>query len=123
MKKILKWVGIGFLAFVAVIMVYAFLGKQETHALDIKPVDLSQIADGDYKGVYNCYRWSNTVLVTIRDHKIIDIKSLKHPTGRDSIVRDLTAKIVTTQNTDVDSVSGATVDSKAFLMAVQNSLS
>ncbi len=122
MKKVLKWIGIGFLAFVAVIMVYAVLGKGQTLGLQIGSVNLADIPDGEYTGAYDCWRWSNTVVVTVQDHQITEIESVKGPNGRDSIREDLTGRIVDAQSPEVDAVSGATADSKAFLKAVENAL-
>ena len=122
MKKILKWVGFGFLVFIAVIMVYAFLGKDQTLALQISPVNLSGIPDGKYTGVYDCFRWSNTVKVTVMDNRITDIEIVKAPNGRYGIEMDLESRIIDAQSPAVDAVSGATADSKAFLKAVENAL-
>ena len=122
MKKVLKWVGIGLLAFIAIIMVYAILGKEQTLALQISSVDLSDIADGEYAGAYECWRWSNTVVVTVENHRITDIEVVHGPNGRESIREDLMGCVMDAQSPDVDAVSGATADSKAFLKAVENAL-
>jgi len=122
MKKAFKWIGIGFLAFIAIIMVYAFLGKEQTLALKLSTVDLSVISNGDYSGMYDCYRWSNTVKVTVADHRITDIMIVKGPSGREGVRRDLKDKIIQAQSPAVDTVSGATADSKAYLKAVENAL-
>ncbi len=122
MKKVFKWVGIVFLGFIAFIMVYAFLGKEQTLNLQIGSVNLANIQDGQYTGEYDCYRWSNSVVVTVSDHMITDIKTLTAPTGRESIRQDLAEQIIKEQTLEVDGVSGATVDKKAFLKAVENAL-
>ena len=122
MKKVLKWVGIGFLVFIAVIMVYAFLGKEQTLALQISTVELTDIPDGEYTGTYDCYRWSNTVIVTVENHEITGIEAVKGPSGRESIQQDLAACVIDSQSPAVDAVSGATADSNAFLKAVENAL-
>jgi len=122
MKKVLKWVGIGFLAFIAIIMVYAVLGKGQTLALQIGSVDLANIPDGEYTGAYDCWRWSNTVHITVQDHQITGVESIKGPGGRESIREDLTNRVIDAQSPDVDAISGATADSKAFLKAVENAL-
>jgi uncharacterized protein with FMN-binding domain len=123
MKKVLKWSGIIFLVFITVIAVFAFLGMQETQALEIQAVDLTKIADGEYTGVYDCYRFTNTVVVTVKNHTITDIVSLKHQAGRDNTVQELTSWILAAQSPKVDVSSGATLDSKAFMKAVENALS
>ena len=122
MKKVFKWIGIGFAAFVAVIMVYAFLGKEQTLGLQIGSVDLTNMPDGEYAGKYDCYRWSNEVIVTVRNHQITDIESVQGPGGRESIRQEMTEQIIQEQDPAVDAVSGATADKKAFLKAVENAL-
>jgi hypothetical protein len=37
--------------------------------ISVAPVDLSTFADGDYEGHYDHGRFSNTAVVTIKDHK------------------------------------------------------
>ncbi len=122
MKRVLQRIGIGFLAFILVIMIYAFLGKAQTLALQIGSVDLSGIPDGEHPGQYDCYRWSNAVQVAVADHRITEIKLVKGPTGREGIREDLENRIIKAQSPAVDAVSGATADSKAFLKAVENAL-
>lgn len=122
MKKAFKWIGIGVVVFAAAIMVYAFLGKEQTLALQISPVDLTDISDGAYAGQYDCYRWSNAVTVAVKDHRIVEVESVSGPNGRESIRQELHDRILTAQSPAVDAVSGATADSKAFLKAVENAL-
>jgi uncharacterized protein with FMN-binding domain len=122
MKKVLKWVGIVFSLLVVIISISAFLGKEQTLELRIHPVDLADIPDGDYPGEYSCYRWSNDVMVSVENHVITGIETVKGPDGRERIRQDLTARIMIAQSPAVDAVSGATADSKAFLKAVENAL-
>lgn len=122
MKKALKWAGIIFLIFIVSVMIYAFLGKEETMNLKINSVDLTNISDGEYTGEYNCYRWSNSVIVTVKNHTITNIDAVKGPNGREKIRLDLTKLIIDAQSLDVDAMSGATVDEHAFLKAVENAL-
>jgi Uncharacterized protein conserved in bacteria len=103
-------------------MIYAFLGKEETLNLEIGAVDLSVIPDGEYTGAYDCYRWNSTVVVTVEGHEITNIEIVKGPNGRKDTASDLTERIMKAQSPAVDAVSGATADSKAFLKAVENAL-
>jgi uncharacterized protein with FMN-binding domain len=120
--KILKWFGISLLVFIAAIMIFAFLGLRETKELEIRGVDLTGIADGEYTGSYDGYRWKNTVIVTVENHVIIHIERVKGPVGREEIALALTKAVLAAQSPDVDAVTGATADSKAFLKAVENAL-
>jgi uncharacterized protein with FMN-binding domain len=125
MKKFLKYAGIVFLVLIILtgaMVVFATFGLEQTLNLDIRPVDLSQISDGTYTGSYDSYRWSTTVEVTVKDHKITDIKPVKIQQGREDMVKDLTQKILAEQKPDVDAISGATASSKAFLEAVDSAL-
>ena len=123
MKKKLKWIGIALLVCVAAIMIYAVLGMQQTLSLEINTVDLAGIPDGEYTGEYDCYRWTNAVIVSVEDHQIYDIQAVKGPTGRETIRQELIAQILAEQTLALDAVSGATADKKAFLKAVENALS
>lgn len=122
MKKVLKWTGLTLLALIVMMTIYGFLGKDRTLKLNIGPVDLSQIPDGGYIGIYDCYRWSNTVEVTVGEHKITDIRIIKEPSGREDMTEELKNRVLNVQNTNVDVISGATASSKAFLKAVENAL-
>lgn len=123
MKKVLKWIGIILLLLIAVIVIFAFLGKDQTENLTIQQIDLSEISDGTYTGNYDCYRWSNQVEVTVLDHQITEIQVVKIQAGRESLVETLTKEILDWQSPAVDAVTGATVSSKAFLKAVELALS
>ena len=100
----------------------ALPGLKEATNLDIEAVDLTQIPDGTYTGSYDRYRWSTTVEVTILDHRITAIQSVKIQDGRDSLTEDLKEKVLSEQTVDVDAVSGATASSNAYLKAIENAL-
>ncbi|MHB8131331.1 MAG: FMN-binding protein [Mobilitalea sp.] len=122
MKKFFKWTGIVLLVLTIIMMIYAFLGKEEVLKLNIETVDLSQIPDGTYIGSYDNYRWSNKVEVTITKHKITAIKFLKIQDGRNGLIKDLTKNILDQQTPDVDVISGATASSNGYLKAVETAL-
>lgn len=120
MKKFFKWVGIVFLAFLVVIAAMAFLGKGRTEKLTITDVDLSQVPNGTYEGIYDGFRFTNTVEVTIEDHMIVNIDVIK--TQREDISEMLAREVITAQSPKIDMVSGASLDQNAFLKAVENAL-
>lgn len=122
MKKFFKWTGIVLLALTVIMMIFAFLGKDEAVSLDIETVELSQIPEGTYIGSYDNFRWSNKVEVTVSGHKITEIKPLKIQDGRDDLVKELTGKILQLQRPDIDVVSGATASCNGFLKAVEAAL-
>jgi uncharacterized protein with FMN-binding domain len=81
--------------------------------------------DGEYQGVGAGKNGDLKVAVTVSKNKISDIKVLEHketPGLSDGILKDIPAKIIKEQSTDVEIVSGATVTSNAIIDAVKDSL-
>ncbi len=104
---------------------YLFLtsGMDQTAKLVIGEADAAGIADGTCEGAYDGARWSTSVSVTVKDGKITDIKVVKTPTfSKPETINELTERVIEAQSTGVDVVSGATLDSKAVLKAVENAL-
>lgn len=104
-------------------IVFVIGGKDATINQKVGDVNLAVVDDGVYTGNYAALRWSNTVEVTIKNHAITDIKVtspqvLANPETADT----MTQEVLAAQNLQVDAVSGATADSKAFLKAVENAL-
>jgi len=119
MKKTLKWIGIVVLPLIVIMMIFAFLGKDEALNLQIKNVDLSKVADGNYVGKYENFRWSNTVEVTVAGHRITNIRPILIQSGRDQLFGELSKSIISKQMTAVDVVTGATASCKGYLKAVE----
>jgi uncharacterized protein with FMN-binding domain len=113
---------------VIVVIIAAFLifilgGKSRAMNLTLDKITAASVADGVYTGSYSGMRFSNTVEVTVKDHRITDIKVVKEQ----AIINPETAQaladeVLKAQSTDVDAVSGATATTKAFLKAVENAL-
>ena len=120
MKKFFKWFGIAFLLFLAMVAIAAFLGKDKTAHLVIKPVDLALATDGTFLGTYDGYRFTNIVEVTIEYHQIQKIDVVK--TQREEISQELAGAVIVAQSPVIDAVSGATLDQNAFLKAVESAL-
>lgn len=106
----------GFFAFV-------LMGKNTAIGLALENVPLTNVSDGVYEGSYAGFRWSNTVEVTVEDHEIVDIAVI-HPQVfmKPETADELKGRVTAQQRIDVDVVSSATADSKAYLKAVENAL-
>lgn len=119
-----------FLAVVIVIVLavggfgfYITRGLDTGAKLDIGSVDLNKVEDGVYKGDYNSGRFSNEVSVTVKDHKITNIEIVKDVAiSKPEVTKELFDNVIENQDVDVDTVSGATVTSKAYLEAIKNAL-
>jgi len=99
-------------------------GLDEMAQMQINNVDLNSLSDGTYRGSFRGYRWSNSVEVVIESNRIADIRiTEKHRFHREELIQELTSRVIDEQSIDVDTVSGATVSSKAFLKAIENALS
>lgn len=121
--RILLGILLGITVLVGGLMAFILLGKEATLALAVENVPLNNITDGVYEGSYNGFRFSNTVKVTVNNHEITDIAVTQPQVFmKDETVEELTDRVTAQQCTDVDAVSGATADSKAFLKAVENAL-
>lgn len=99
-------------------------GLSEGKNVVVAGIDLSDIADGDYIGSHEHGRWSNTLTVHIKDHKIIGIdmdKDVFAP-SLTNCSEEVFRRIMEKQDTRIDVISGATVTTKAYLKAVENAL-
>ena len=111
------------LLFIAGFMTFILMGKNKTLHLSTGETPITMLEDGVYTGSYQGFRWSNTVEVTIKYHEINSIRILKSQIfAKQETIEAMTQKILSAQSTDVDVVSGATADSKAYLKAVENAL-
>lgn len=102
---------------------YLSRGLENGKDLKINNVDLSQVNDGIYSGEYKAGRWSNSVEVTIKNHIITKINVTKDVTfPKKDVTEELMAKVIKSQNTNIDVVSGSTVTCKAYLKSIESAL-
>ena len=112
-----------------VVLIGLFLGVtdglSEGARVPLNGIDLSDIPNGSYPGVYAFKRWSNTVIVHVKDHKItaIDMKQDVASAQITDCSAEVFRRVIEAQNTTVDAVSGATVTSKAYLKAIEDAFS
>lgn len=105
------------------VLIWATRGLSKYEKMVVQKVDFSRVPDGTYTGNFDGGRWSNTVRVTVKDHKVTDIKLIKDMTFKSpSKAQEIFRKVESAQSLNVDTISGATVTSKAYLQAIANAL-
>lgn len=126
MKMFLKigtTIGILFVLIIVGGVFFLTNGLGKGSKLAINNINTSDIKDGVYTGKYTGGRWSNELLLTVKDHKITYIKVMKDVAiPKQEVTEELIARVIKDQRIDVDTVSGATVTSKAYLKAIENAL-
>lgn len=130
MLKVLRNIGLGILVILIVggiICWIIFSGeRREGRNLPIGVVDFKKLNDGTYVGKYEGGRFkmrANKVEVTVSSDKVTDIKLLENTEGRPSkFTNELYDRVIKAQSLQVDTISGATITSKAYLKAVENAL-
>jgi uncharacterized protein with FMN-binding domain len=87
------------------------------------PVDHAKLKDGTYEGRYRGGPNKASVQVTIKDNNIVNIEILQHQAWRGVIAEaTIVERIIASQSTKVDAVSGATNSSRVIMNAVQTAL-
>jgi uncharacterized protein with FMN-binding domain len=103
---------------------YAFINASLKDLAEsrIGPVDLALVADGSYRGMFETLPIKVTVEVDMKDHRLDDIRILRHENGKGKAAEGIVAAMFEQQRVDVDVIAGATYSSKAIQMAVSAAL-
>jgi uncharacterized protein with FMN-binding domain len=100
---------------------------KEAKSLPLNAVDFAKLTDGTYHGAYEggMYKWrANECDVTVTNGKVVGIQLVgsKDPGGNNTQHEALYDRVIQAQSLQVDTISGATLTSKAYLQAVENAL-
>ncbi len=100
------------------------LAACRTAPLPVGTLSPKTIADGVYEGSYSNWPNSATVTVAVKDGRITDIVVVRHVASWIGKKAEpvIPARIISTQSTRVDAVSGATNSSRVIMNAVQDAL-
>lgn len=107
---------------------WSFLSKEHREAknLPLDAADFDHLKDGTYIGEYEggMYKWrANEVQVTVSSGKVTEIKLLKNKEKQPpEFTNKLYDRVIEAQSLQVDTISGATLTSKAYLKSVENAL-
>ncbi len=130
MKKKRRWLYVlgGLLVVLGIGFLVGSRGLKETVGLTISDVDLSEVADGSYRGEYAAGRFKTSVEVNVQNHKIVGVVPLGLDNSKaiDRGVLDIysgaVTQIIEKQTLEIDVVSGATATTKSLTKAVENAL-
>ena len=100
---------------------------REARSLPLNAVDFGKLNDGTYHGAYEggMYKWrANECQVTVSSGKVTDIRLVasKDPAAKNTQAEVLYERVIQAQSLQVDTISSATLTSKAYLKAVENAL-
>lgn len=99
---------------------------KEAMNLPLDGVNFGELIDGVYVGFYEggMYKWrANKVEVTVEDGRLSKIVPLEGITDQGKVsTKTLYDRVIQNQSLQVDTISGATLTSKAYLKAVENAL-
>ncbi len=118
---------IGFIGLLGLIVIVAIIvlmnGMEKGKAVEINQINLENVEDGTYTGSYDLTRWSNTVEVTVVNHRIENIVVIDDVMIQlDELTQRLFNNVIMNQTLDVDIETGSTVTSLAYLKSIENAL-
>lgn len=98
------------------------VGKMYEQLDAVAVVAPEQVADGTYEGTAETALVKVTVEVTVQDHILREIRLLRHENGQGAPAEAMLPEMLSRNTSEVDSVSGATLSSKAIRAAVRDAL-
>ena len=98
------------------------VGKMYAQLDAVAVVAPEQVADGTYEGTAETPLVKVTVEVTVQKHALREIRLLRHENGQGAPAEAMLPEMLSRNTSEVDSVSGATLSSKAIRAAVRNAL-
>lgn len=108
---------------------WSYVSKEhkEARSLPLNKVDFNKLNDGKYHGSYagGMYKWrANECDVTVTGGKVADIQlsGTIDPGADNTDNKMLYSRVISQQSLQIDTISGATLTSKAYLQAVENAL-
>ena len=107
---------------VMVVVMIVNMGKAGKKVENVPVVELSEVKDGSYEGEAETPLVKVKLSVNVKDHKITDIKLIKHQNGKGKPAEKNISKMIEQNTSEVDAVSGATMSSKVISAAVRQAL-
>jgi uncharacterized protein with FMN-binding domain len=100
--------------------------RREARNVPIKAINFKSLRDGTYTGGYQGgkFKWrANKIQVTVSSGKVTDIQVLEQTEKKPpEFTVELFGRVIQAQSLQVDTISGATLTSKAFLKGIEGAL-
>lgn len=122
MLKVILWIIIALVAIAGLAFVGDTLNRRSINNASIKSLDFSQLPDGVYDGEYKRGRFSSKVRVTVASGRMAKIDVVQDMQYQSEVTQKVVDAVLEAQSLQVDTVSGATITTRAFLKAVENAL-
>jgi len=128
MKKGLKI----FLIVAAIILVLGIFGYvggsrnlNEVSEFVLPDVDMSTMIDGEYEGSCDIGRFAMKVTITVKDHQVVAVAFVDNQRSNitDNLFDKMNDIFLNIENPTFDAITGATITSKAYMIAVTDALS
>ena len=88
----------------------------------IRDLDLNKVEDGEYSYRFGKIPVYADVKVIVEDHQIMSITMVEQSSGPGYEALEIIDRILLQQQTDVETVTGATTSSKVIMIAVKKAL-
>ena len=98
------------------------VGKMYAQLDAVAVVAPEQVADGTYEGTAETPLVKVTVEVTVQKHALREIRLLRHENGQGAPAEAMLPEMLSRNTSEVDTISGATLSSKAIRAAVRDAL-
>jgi len=98
----------------------------EIMSMPFSQINFDELGEGSFEGYFEggMYKWrENSIKVTIVSGKITDVQVLQNKENRPSeFTNDLFERVINKKSLEVDTISGATLTSKAYLKGLEDAL-
>ncbi|MCL2753906.1 MAG: FMN-binding protein [Defluviitaleaceae bacterium] len=92
--------------------------------IELQGIDLTTLDNGSYTGTFERGRFTNTLTVHVENNRIVSIEIVDDVfgSGITNASDEVFSRVIAMQDTRIDTVSGATATTNAYLKAIENAL-
>ena len=124
-KKKLAIAGVGLFAILSTGVFAVTRDLSYMREVELRGINLTSIDNGSYTGTFEHGRFTNTLTVQVENNRIIEI-SIDHDVWAARVTNisdEVFDRTIEAQDTEIDTVAGATATTTAYLKAIEDALS